>query len=67
MKRRLFDSYFDWADPLFTDPYIRCLLPPDIQMDVNQVLHKHCLATKFIDDKLLSTIKKIDGLRQVSH
>ncbi|KAI3460797.1 hypothetical protein Pfo_017460 [Paulownia fortunei] len=52
-------------DPLFTDPYVRCLLPPDIQMDVNQVLHNHCLATKFIDDKLLSTIQKIDGLRQV--
>ncbi|PIN08757.1 hypothetical protein CDL12_18654 [Handroanthus impetiginosus] len=52
-------------DPLFIDPYIRCLLPPDIQMDVDPSLHNHCLATKFIDDKLLSSINKTDGLRQV--
>ncbi|KAK4441784.1 O-methyltransferase 1, chloroplastic [Sesamum alatum] len=52
-------------DPLFIDPYIRCLLPPDIQMDVDQDLHEHCLGTKFIDDKLLSTIQNNDGLRQV--
>ncbi|KAL8513429.1 hypothetical protein ACS0TY_012770 [Phlomoides rotata] len=52
-------------DPLFTDPYIRCLLPSDIQMDVIQSLHQHCLATKFIDDKLLSIIEKTDGLNQV--
>ncbi|KAL8028026.1 hypothetical protein ABFS82_14G131500 [Erythranthe guttata] len=52
-------------DPVLTDPYIRCLVPTDIQMDVNLDLQKHCLATKFIDDKLLSTIDKIDGLRQV--
>ncbi|KAL0370616.1 UNVERIFIED_CONTAM: O-methyltransferase 1, chloroplastic [Sesamum angustifolium] len=51
--------------PLFIDPYIRCLLPPDIQMDVNQDSHEHCLATKFIDDKLLCTIQNDDGLRQV--
>ncbi|KAL9154285.1 hypothetical protein ABFS82_10G104800 [Erythranthe guttata] len=50
-------------DPVLTDPYIRCLVPTDIQIDVD--LQKHCLATKFIDDKLLSTIDKIDGLRQV--
>ncbi|KAK4407959.1 O-methyltransferase 1, chloroplastic [Sesamum angolense] len=50
--------------PLFIDPYIRCLLPPDIQMDVNHGLHEHCLATKFLDDKLLSTIQNDDGLRQ---
>ncbi|KAL0437631.1 UNVERIFIED_CONTAM: O-methyltransferase 1, chloroplastic [Sesamum radiatum] len=52
-------------NPLFIDPYIRCLLPPDIQMDVNQDLHEHCLATKFIDDILLSEIENNDGLRQV--
>ncbi|XP_057776624.1 O-methyltransferase 1, chloroplastic [Salvia miltiorrhiza] len=52
-------------DPLFTDPYIRCLLPLDIQMDVNHNLHKHCLATKFIDDKLITSTQKIDGLRQI--
>ncbi|XP_042047746.1 O-methyltransferase 1, chloroplastic-like isoform X1 [Salvia splendens] len=51
--------------PLFTDPYIRCLLPLDIEMDVNQSLHKHCLATKFIDDKLITSMQKDDGLRQI--
>ncbi|KAL0457912.1 UNVERIFIED_CONTAM: O-methyltransferase 1, chloroplastic [Sesamum latifolium] len=65
------DPYFHAAveraslHPLFIDPYIRCLLPPDIQMDVNQDLHEHCLGTKFIDDKLLSIIQNNDGLRQV--
>ncbi|KAL3649124.1 hypothetical protein CASFOL_005527 [Castilleja foliolosa] len=54
------------SDPLFTDPYIRCLLPPDFQTDdPSNVLHQHCLATKFIDDKLISTMQEIDGLRQV--
>lgn len=62
----MFDSYFCLADPLFTDPYIRCLLPSDIQMDVVQSLHKHCLATKYIDDKVLRVIEKTDGLNQVS-
>ncbi|GFP80641.1 magnesium/proton exchanger [Phtheirospermum japonicum] len=53
-------------DPLFTDPFIQCILPPDIQTDASRVLYKHCLATKFIDDKLISTMQKIDGLRQKS-
>ncbi|KAL3838376.1 hypothetical protein ACJIZ3_022967 [Penstemon smallii] len=52
-------------DPLFVDPYIGCLLPLGIEMDRNQGLHNHCLATKFIDDKLLDIMKKNDGLRQV--
>lgn len=52
-------------DPLFMDSYIRCLVPPHIEMDVNQGLHPHCLATKFIDDKLINTMHKIDGLSQV--
>lgn len=53
------------ADPLFVDPYVECLLPPGIQLDVNGSLHHHCLATRFIDDKLRDSMKNDDGLRQV--
>ncbi|XP_051132170.1 O-methyltransferase 1, chloroplastic [Andrographis paniculata] len=53
-------------DPLFIDPYIGCLLPPDhLQMDKSLGVHSHCLATKFIDDKLLGTMEKNDGPMQV--
>ncbi|GER34702.1 S-adenosyl-L-methionine-dependentmethyltransferases superfamily protein [Striga asiatica] len=51
--------------PMFTDPYIRCLLPPIIETEQAQILNKHCLATKFIDDKLVKTMQKIDAFRQV--
>ncbi|KAH6755497.1 hypothetical protein C2S52_023260 [Perilla frutescens var. hirtella] len=52
--------------PLFMDPYIRCLLPLDIPINVmNEGSHKHCIATKFIDDKLINTLQKNDGLRQI--
>lgn len=64
---RMLYWYFVCTDPLFTDPYVECLLAPDARMDVNPDLHKHCLATKFIDDKLLATIQTTDGLRQVPH
>ncbi|KAL2556679.1 S-adenosyl-L-methionine-dependent methyltransferase superfamily protein [Forsythia ovata] len=52
-------------DPLFIDPYVGCLVPPDFQVNMKQHPHKHCLATKFIDDKLLTTMNHTDGLRQV--
>ncbi|XP_075490182.1 O-methyltransferase 1, chloroplastic isoform X2 [Primulina tabacum] len=53
------------ADPLFVDPYIECLSPPDILADANCGLHKHCLATKFIDDKLVNVMRTNEELRQV--
>ena len=58
------------AEPLFIDPYAACFLPPSTNKKPN--IHKHqqqqhyCLATKFIDDKLLHTAKRIDGLKQVT-
>ncbi|XP_015577198.1 O-methyltransferase 1, chloroplastic isoform X2 [Ricinus communis] len=35
------------------------------QMDLKKYSHHYCLATKFIDDKLLRTVSHIDGLKQV--
>lgn len=54
-------------EPLFIDPYAGCFVSPDIQMDMEYHPHHHyCLATKFIDDKLISTMNNIDGLKQMA-
>lgn len=52
-------------EPLFIDPYAGCFLPPNVEKDMEQYPLHYCLATKFIDDKLLSTMNHIDGLKQV--
>ncbi|KAF3629989.1 putative pentatricopeptide repeat-containing protein-like [Capsicum annuum] len=53
-------------DPLLIDPYVGCLLPYNTPEDMeDQQLHPYCLATKFIDDKLLQTMQSTDGLKQV--
>ncbi|KAJ7972973.1 S-adenosyl-L-methionine-dependent methyltransferases superfamily protein [Quillaja saponaria] len=52
-------------EPLFVDPYAGCFVPPNIQMEMKQQWHHFCLATKFIDDKLLRTVNHMDGLKQV--
>ncbi|XP_050235665.1 O-methyltransferase 1, chloroplastic [Mercurialis annua] len=52
-------------EPLFLDPYAGCLIDPTVQMDLKKYSHHYCLATKFIDDKLLQTVSHIDGLKQV--
>ncbi|KAM1475398.1 hypothetical protein ACFX2I_031302 [Malus domestica] len=52
-------------EPLFVDPYAGCFVPPDVQMDMKQCSHHYCVATKFMDDKLLRTVNHIDGLKQV--
>lgn len=53
-------------DPLLIDPYVGCLLPSNsLEQDMDQQLHPYCLATKFIDDKLLQTMQSTDGLKQV--
>lgn len=57
--------YNAYAEPLFVDPYAGCLVPPDVQMDLKKYSHHYCLATKFIDDKLLRTVNHMDGLKQV--
>ena len=56
---------FASAEPLFLDPYAGCFVPHNSPKDVIQDLHPYCLATKFIDDKLLHTVSLIDGLKQV--
>ncbi|KAI3968553.1 hypothetical protein MKX01_007863 [Papaver californicum] len=56
-------------EPLFVDPYAGCFVTEnDVQRDVDQYSSSashYCLATKFIDDKLLDTMTKMDELRQV--
>ncbi|KAJ7977579.1 S-adenosyl-L-methionine-dependent methyltransferases superfamily protein [Quillaja saponaria] len=52
-------------EPLLVDPYAGCFVPPNTQMDMKQQRHHFCLATKFIDDKLLRTVNHMDGLKQV--
>lgn len=55
------------AEPLFIDPYAACFLPPYTkkELDIHEQQQHYCLATKFIDDKLLDIAKRIDGLKQV--
>ncbi|XP_059659565.1 O-methyltransferase 1, chloroplastic isoform X1 [Cornus florida] len=53
------------SEPLFVDAYAGCFLPSNIETDMKHRLHHYCLATKFIDDKLLSTMNNIDGVKQV--
>lgn len=55
-------------DPLFVDPYAGCLVPTNnvvIEVDVTPRVPLYCLATKFIDDKLLNALGDDDDLRQV--
>ncbi|CAN8248033.1 unnamed protein product [Cochlearia groenlandica] len=58
------------TEPLFIDPYAACFLPSHTNNELNihhdrQQQHYYCLATKFIDDKLLDIAKRIDGLKQI--
>lgn len=59
----------NFPEPLFVDPYAGCFVSPNVEMDMkyhqHQHQHQYCLATRFIDDKLLSITKKIDGVKQV--
>ncbi|KAL7172121.1 hypothetical protein ACSBR2_031756 [Camellia fascicularis] len=52
-------------DPLFVDQYAGCFVPHNIPMDMEHYSDHYCLATKFIDDKLLTTMNNMDGLKQV--
>ncbi|XP_039035719.1 putative S-adenosyl-L-methionine-dependent methyltransferase Mflv_0168 [Hibiscus syriacus] len=52
-------------EPLFADPYAGCFVPPHTRMDLENPLKHYCIATKFIDDKLLRTANHMDGLKQV--
>ncbi|KAE8660607.1 U1 small nuclear ribonucleoprotein A-like [Hibiscus syriacus] len=51
--------------PLFVDPYAGCFVPAHTRMDLENPLRHYCIATKFIDDKLLRTANHMDGLKQV--
>ncbi|XP_039048287.1 LOW QUALITY PROTEIN: putative S-adenosyl-L-methionine-dependent methyltransferase MAP_3777 [Hibiscus syriacus] len=56
---------FVFAEPLFVDPYAGCFVPAHTRMDLENPLRHYCIATKFIDDKLLRTANHMDGLKQV--
>lgn len=64
-NRTLIVSLLRNADPLFVDPYADCFVPPNTSKDADQDFHPYCLATKFIDDKLLWAVSRIDGFQQV--
>ncbi|KAM7254687.1 hypothetical protein ACFE04_019928 [Oxalis oulophora] len=55
------------SEPLFVDPYAGCFVPPRTRLDLMKTSESdhYCLATKFIDDKLIHTANNIDGLKQV--
>ncbi|XP_022133153.1 uncharacterized protein LOC111005824 [Momordica charantia] len=50
-------------NPLFVDQYAGCLVSP--QLKIQQFSHHYCVATKFIDDKLLQIVHHVNGLEQV--
>ncbi|KAF6173605.1 hypothetical protein GIB67_022964 [Kingdonia uniflora] len=58
-------------EPLFLDTYAGCFLTHDSQKDMKHCLlsgtstSHFCLATKFIDDKLLNVVNHMDGVRQI--
>lgn len=52
------------AEPLFIDTYSACF-GPTAELDTEQHHNHYCLATKFIDDRLLTEVKNIDGVKQV--
>ncbi|KAF1002669.1 O-methyltransferase 1, chloroplastic [Apium graveolens] len=51
-------------EPLFIDTYSACF-GPTAELDTEQHHNHYCLATKFIDDRLLTEVKNIDGVKQV--
>ncbi|KAK6940491.1 Methyltransferase Ppm1/Ppm2/Tcmp [Dillenia turbinata] len=51
--------------PLFVDQYAGCFAPPDFKVGMQLCSDHYRLATKFIDDKLLSMLSRNDELQQV--
>lgn len=52
-------------EPLFHDPYVACLVPANTPSDMKQHKHPYCLVTRFIDDKLLESLRNMDELKQM--
>lgn len=64
-------SFWMNADPQFIDPYSSCLLSStvshhDVESKYSPSPCQYRLATKFIDDNLLSMLGTTEDLRQVS-
>ncbi|KAI8549001.1 hypothetical protein RHMOL_Rhmol07G0317100 [Rhododendron molle] len=51
--------------PLFVDQYAGCFVPDNVSMHMRHYPRHYCLATKFVDNKLLTTLNDRDELRQV--
>ncbi|KAL5701302.1 hypothetical protein ACHQM5_026652 [Ranunculus cassubicifolius] len=53
--------------PLFHDPYAACFVDSDdLNTDIKQIDSSHyCLATKFIDDKVISEASRMEGVKQI--
>ncbi|XP_074268577.1 O-methyltransferase 1, chloroplastic-like isoform X2 [Silene latifolia] len=51
--------------PLFHDPYVACFVSPSTSINDNQSAHPYCLATRFLDEKLLQILGHTDELKQV--
>lgn len=62
------------SEPLFHDPYAGCFVELDlykeISLDIQNVstssLNYYCLATRFIDDKLLGNVNMHSSIRQMA-
>ncbi|KAJ4968133.1 hypothetical protein NE237_014834 [Protea cynaroides] len=58
-------------EPLFLDPFAGCFIASDANKDIKQSpsltasVHHYCIATKFIDDKLLTAINQMEGFAQI--
>ncbi|KAH9608933.1 hypothetical protein KSS87_002792 [Heliosperma pusillum] len=53
------------VEPLFHDPYVACFVSPSTSINDNQSTHPYCLATRFLDEKLLQILGDTDELKQV--
>ncbi|KAK1291995.1 hypothetical protein QJS10_CPB17g01278 [Acorus calamus] len=54
-------------EPLFVDAYAGCFLSSPTELAGTNAVSssRYCLATKFIDDKLMSIVNGVDGPRQI--
>ncbi|XP_023543737.1 uncharacterized protein LOC111803524 [Cucurbita pepo subsp. pepo] len=50
-------------EPLFVDEYAGCWVAHNPQ--IKQKSHHYCVATKFLDDKLIKQVNHINGVKQV--
>ncbi|KAK4741601.1 hypothetical protein SAY87_025189 [Trapa incisa] len=52
-------------EPLLVDPYAGCFVTSDFEIKSMKQSPHYCLSTRYIDDKLVSTVNHTDALKQV--